>query len=218
MVLLPSGMSPQQQGFDLGFVLAGSQLVIPKALRQIRGSIVVGMVPMPTDHTAERLLVGPVRTIWVRAPMAFLRGVGGFHRVRLYAALCRCPSQLLRDMREIGSGQVGIHGTCLKAHGCHREVLIDDAGVRMSSKHLIDCRVDRLSHMTGKALAAGATGGRKCFDPLLFQAGPQLGLSSPFLSVSLLALAQFAMKAPVLLASRGREEIGDPHINADRRG
>ena len=50
------------------------------------------------------------------------------------------------------------------------------------------------------------------------EAGPQLGLATAFLSIALVALGEFAMKGSVLLSRRGREKVGDPHINAHARG
>ena len=65
-------MSPQEQGFDLALVFAGSQFCIPKAAGQIQGRIAVSMIAVLTDYTRERALVGPVGSIWVVTEMTLL--------------------------------------------------------------------------------------------------------------------------------------------------
>jgi hypothetical protein len=65
-------MSPQEQGFDLALVCAGSQCCIPKAAGQIQGCIVVSMIAVLTGHTRERALVGTVGPICVVAVMTLL--------------------------------------------------------------------------------------------------------------------------------------------------
>jgi len=65
--LLPSFMPLEEQGFDLGFALAGCQFVIPKAAGQIQSSIAVGVVPISTHHTAEGALVRSVGPINIMA-------------------------------------------------------------------------------------------------------------------------------------------------------
>jgi hypothetical protein len=46
--------------------------LIPKALRQIERGVVIGVIPMPTDHAVERLLVRSIGSIWIVATMALL--------------------------------------------------------------------------------------------------------------------------------------------------
>jgi hypothetical protein len=65
-------MSPQEQGFDLALVCAGSQCCIPKAASQIQSRIVVSMIAVLTDHTRERALVRSIGSIWIVATMALL--------------------------------------------------------------------------------------------------------------------------------------------------
>src|SRR5262249_27262370 len=69
--------------------------------------------------------------------------------------------------------------------------------------------VDRLSHRTAQTLAAGTAGGRKFLHTLLFQAGSRLRLAPALLPVTFLALSELVMKAAILFAGRGRNEIGN---------
>ena len=138
--------------------------------------------------------------------------------MRRHPPLGRGPSQLFRDMRQIGSMHIGIHRSCLEAHRGDREIFENDPRISMLLKHLINRPIDLLAHVPPKALPAGAAGGRELLHPLFLEAGPQLGLATAFLSIALVALGEFAMKGSVLLSRRGREKVGDPHINAHARG
>ena len=60
MLLLPLLMPAQQQGFDGFPVLAGAQLLVSQAALDVDGGVEIGMRAVATDHTAKRLLVGPV--------------------------------------------------------------------------------------------------------------------------------------------------------------
>ncbi len=131
-------MTSQQKCFDLLFLLAGRQFCISKATRQIDRGIVISVIAVAADTAAERLLIGSIRAVekWQRE-----------HSCEEYAALTGCarhsafgsrPSQLLRDMREMGSIQVGVHGSSFEAHGGHGKILINNPGISGALKHLID--------------------------------------------------------------------------------
>ena len=60
-------MSLQQQGFDRFPVLAGTQFIVSPAVLDVRCSVEIGMRAVATNHTAKRLLVGPVGSIWIVA-------------------------------------------------------------------------------------------------------------------------------------------------------
>src|SRR5260370_13235264 len=80
-------------------------------------------------------------------------------------------------MTELGRIQVGIHGACMKAHGGHREVLIDETSLRMCIEHLVDGSIDRLAHVPTEPLPRHAARRRKlCLrHPLFLKAGAQFG-------------------------------------------
>src|SRR5258708_29187182 len=218
MLLLPVLMPREKERFDLLFVLARRQFFVSKAAGQVDRSVVVGMLAVMTDDTPEASLVRPVRSIRIVAMGAFLRGVGCLHAMRRHAALGRRPNELLWDMPKLRCRQVGVHRPRFETHGDNRKILVNDVGLRMRCKHLIDRAIDRLLHMTAQTLAAGAAGRRNLGASLLFEAGPQFRLPTPFLSIALLPLPQFAMNTPIVLTSRGGEEIGhaDVHPNNGR--
>ena len=60
-------MSLHEQGFDGFPVLAGTQFAISPAVLNVDRCVEIGMCAMTTDHTAKRLLVGPVRSIHIVA-------------------------------------------------------------------------------------------------------------------------------------------------------
>src|SRR5260370_34910872 len=69
-------MSPQQQGFDFLPLLAGAQFSVSPAMLDVDRRVEIGMRAVATDHTAKRLLVGPVRTVYIMPDTALLRGIG----------------------------------------------------------------------------------------------------------------------------------------------
>jgi len=56
-------MSSQQECFDLLFLLAGRQFCISIATREIDRGIVISVIAVATDPTAERLLIGSIRAV-----------------------------------------------------------------------------------------------------------------------------------------------------------
>jgi hypothetical protein len=128
------------------------------------------------------------------------------------------PGNLFWDVREVRSVQVGIHGFRLKAHGGHGEVFVNDASMGMILQHQIDCPVDLLLHMPAEALAACAARRGELPHTLLFEGGSQLRLATTFLAIAPMTLRQLAMKAAILFACTGRNEIGDADIHTDFRG
>ncbi len=77
------------------------------------------------------------------------------------------PGDLPGDVRQVGSIQVGIHGTRFVLHGGNRQVLIGELRALMLSKALVDRAVDRLPHMAGETLPARR---RELLDPFFLQA------------------------------------------------
>src|SRR6266536_1467116 len=75
VVCLPVVMALQEQRFDGCPVLAGTQLLIIPAVRQVGRCIQIGMRLLPTDDTTKRLLVGAIGSIWIVTHMALLRGI-----------------------------------------------------------------------------------------------------------------------------------------------
>jgi len=53
-------MSPQEQGFDRFPVFAGAQFLVCQAVLDVDRCVEIGVRALATDHTAKRLLVGPV--------------------------------------------------------------------------------------------------------------------------------------------------------------
>ncbi len=211
-------MSLQQQGFDRFPVLAGTQFAISPAVLDVRCSIEIGVRAVTTDHTAKRLLVGPVGSIWIVAHTALLRGVGAPDPDCCSASFDGIPGYLLGDVRQVGGVQISIHGAHFVLHRGHGEVFIGDLRVRVLSKALVDCSVDFLAHMAGQALSRAAARGGKLLDAFLLQALAQLRLTSPLLPVALLSLSEFAVKGAIVLAGTGRDEVRNPDVYADHRG
>src|SRR6266702_597330 len=112
---------------------------------------------IPTDLTAKRLLVWSVGSIGIMTHTTLLRRIGAFHFGCLYASFGRIPGDLFRNMREVRSTYVGIHGAGLVLHRGNREVFIGDLCVRMLVKTLIDRSIDLLAHMADEAFPALAT-------------------------------------------------------------
>src|SRR5712692_11322494 len=97
-------------------------------------------------------------------------------------------------MPKVGGTHVRIHRPCLELHRRYRKLLIGKLGIRVLGKTLVHCPVDLLTHMAGKPLPAPATGGRQLLDSLLFETLAELGLAAALFPVTLLPLAEFAVK------------------------
>ena len=69
-------MSLHEQGFDCLPLLAGAQFSVSPAMLDVDRRVQIGMRAVPTDHTAKRLLVGPVGSVYIMAHAALLRGIG----------------------------------------------------------------------------------------------------------------------------------------------
>ena len=81
------------------------------------------------------------------------------------------PGNLFRDVSQIGSVHVGVHGACFEAHGGDREILVDDASVGVIRDHLVDCPIDLLAHMAAETLTTRTARGRELFHALLLETG-----------------------------------------------
>jgi len=178
----------------------------------------IGMRAVATDHTAKRLLVGPVRTVDIVTDTALLRGIGASDPDGGDSSFGGIPGDLLGDVRQVGGVQVGVHGTCLVLHRGDRQVFVGELATLVLFKALVDRPVNRLPHVAGEPLPALAARGGELFDPFLLQAPAQLRLAPPLLAVALLPLAQFAVKGAVVLAVAGRDEVRNPDIHANHRG
>src|SRR5260370_6914967 len=75
-----------------------------------------------TDHTAKRLLIGPVSSVWIVAHAALLRGICALDSDRRYASLSGIPGNLPGDVRQVGGVEIGVHGGRLVLHGGHRNL------------------------------------------------------------------------------------------------
>src|SRR5260370_4422176 len=184
----------------------------------VDGSIDIGMRAVTTDHTAKRLLVGPVGSVYIMTHAALLGGIGTLDFGCSYLELGSIPGDVLGDVCEIGGVQVGVHGTRLVLHGGDRQVFVGELAALVLLKALVHRPVDRLPYVAGEPLSALAARGGEFFHPFLLQALAQLRLAPPFLPVALLPLPQFAMKGAVVLPVAGGQEVGDAHVYADHRG
>src|SRR5258708_950146 len=202
------------------FGLAGSQGVIPPARGQGQGRLVVGMVLVPTHHTAEGLLIRPIGAGNKVAAGTLLRAVSRIDRVRGHSPFGRRPRQLVWEMAQLGGIQVGVHGACMKAHGGHREVLVHDTSIWMRREHLVDGSIDLLTHVPTKPLPRCAARRRElCLrDSLLLKAGAQFGFVAALVPISAVCAGQSAMERPVALTRRGRHEIHNADIHPHHRG
>jgi len=218
MLLLPLLMPFHQQGFDLPLVPARCQFLVSKSTSQIVRGVVVGMIAIPTDDTGEGLLVRSIGPIHVVAAHTLLRGVGSLDRMSCSATFGGGPADLFWDVCQVRGVQIGVHRSCLEAHRRDREVLVDETSVRMLRQHLIHSLVDGLSHMTSQPLPGRTTGRGQLLCALFLEACSELRFATALLPVTLLALPQGAVKAPVMLAGRGGQKVGDAYIHADRWG
>src|SRR5258708_17262252 len=134
-----------------------------------------------------------------------------------HPSLCRRPDKLLGNVSKLRCVQVGVHSSCLEAHGGNREIFINDMRIRMITKHEIHCSVNFLLDTAAQALAAGTAGGRKLLrrHALLFQASPKLCLPSAFFPISSVANAELTMHGAVLLPSAGSEKVRYAYIYAN---
>ena len=85
------------------------------------------------------------------------------------------------------------------------------------SKALIHRVVDLLPDMTDQSPSATTAGGWQLLAPFLLQARSQFGFASAFGSIPLVTRTQVFMERAIVLASAGRDEIGDAHIDANHR-
>ena len=131
------------------------------------------------------------------AAAALLRGVRGFDSVRRHPTLGCGPSNLFGDVRQVGSIEVSIHGASFKAHGGHREILVNDAGVWVVCDHQVDRPVDLLPHMATEALATGTARRGKLGDPLFLETGPQFGLPPALFPIAFLTAGELTMKTAI---------------------
>jgi len=176
------------------------------------------MRAVPTDHTAKRLLVGSIGSVYIITHIASLRGIRTLDSDGGDASFGGIPGELLGEVCQVGGVQIGVHGTRLELHGGHGELFVGELAALVLLKALVDRAVDLLAHMASQALPALAAGGGELFDPFLFEACPQFGLAPPLLAVALLPLSEFAMKGAVVLPFAGGQEVGDAHVHADHRG
>src|SRR5450755_1247061 len=82
----------------------------------------------------------------------------------------------------------------------------------------IHCTINLLTHMPCKTPPAFTASRRKLLHTLLFKTRSQFGFAAALLPVTLLSLAQLAMKSSVVLAVARREKVGNAHIDTDHRG
>ena len=115
--------------------------------------IEIGVRAVPTDHTAKRLLVGPVGFVCIVTHAALLGGIGAPDPDCCSASFGGIPGYLLGDVGQVGGVQIGIHGARFVLHRGDGEVFIGDLRVRVLSKALVDRAVDLLAHMAGEALS-----------------------------------------------------------------
>ena len=163
-------MSPQQQGFDFLPLLAGAQFSVSPAMLDVDRRVEIGMRAVATDHTAKRLLVGPVRTVYIMADTALLRGIGASDPDGGDSSFGGIPGELFGNVRQVGGVQISIHGTRLVLHRGHGEVFVGELVALVLGKALVDRPVNRLPHVAGEALSCAAARGGKLLDPFLLQA------------------------------------------------
>src|SRR5258708_6884181 len=180
----------------------------------VDGSIDIGMRAVTTDHTAKRLLVGPVGSVYIMTHAALLGGIGALDFDCSYTSLGSIPGDLLGDVCEIGGVQVGVHGMRLVLHRGDRQVFVGELAALVLLKALVHRPVNRLPYVGGEPLSALAARGGEFFHPFLLQARAQLRLASPFLPIALLPLPQFAVKGAVVLAVACRQDVCDAHVPA----
>ncbi len=97
-------------------------------------------------------------------------------------------------------------------------MFIGKVGQRVFIQTLIDRTIDLLTHVSCQALSTPAAGGGELFYALLFEARPQFGFAAALLSITLVAVSQFAAKGAVVLAVARGQKVGDTHVYPDHRG
>src|SRR5215469_15289310 len=143
-------MSSQQQGFDGFPLLAGAQFLVSPAMLDVDRRIEISVRAVATDHTAKRLLVGPVGAVYIMTAAALLRGVGAPDPDCGDASFGGTPGYLFGNVRQVGGVQVRVHGTRLVLHRGDRQVFVGELAALMLGKALVDRAVDRLPHVSGE--------------------------------------------------------------------
>ena len=123
----------------------------------------IGMRAVPTDHTAKRLLVGPVGSVYIMAHTALLGGIGAPDSDGGYASFGGIPGYLLGDVRQVGGVQIRIHGTRLELHRGDRQVFIGELVALVLGKALVNRAVDLLAHVPGETLSCCGCSWREAF-------------------------------------------------------
>src|SRR5258708_32712481 len=119
-------MTLHEQGFHSLPILARLQFEIPYPPLDIRGSVQVSMSLEATDHATKGLLIRAVRPVGIMAVLALLGGIGARDSGGLYSSLGSVPFNLLVDVGEVRSTQVGIHRSCLVLHLGNGQLLIGE--------------------------------------------------------------------------------------------
>ena len=136
----------------------------------------IGVRAVAADHTAKRLLVGPLLPMCIIAHTARLGGISASDSDCGDTPFGGIPGKLLRDVGQVGSVQIGVHGSGLVLHRGDRQVFVGELCALVLSKAL----VDRLPHVPGEPLPALAARGGEVFEPFLFEACRSLALRRRF--------------------------------------
>src|SRR5260370_16894077 len=169
------------------------------------------MVGVPADPAAKRLLCGTVLAGDVVTALALLRTVGTLDLAGTHAPFGRAPHQLLWDVSQVGSVEIGIHTSGLEPHPRDMQVLISKLGIWIIGIELVHGTINLLPDMARQLLVAG---GRQALEAFLLEAGPQLGLAATLGAVPFVARGKLAMERPILLPTRAAYEIVAPHVNS----
>ena len=105
------------------------------------------MRAIATDHTAKRLLVRSIRSVYIITHAAFLRGISALDSGCLYSSFGGSPGNLLGYVRQMRRTQIGIHGTRLVLHRGNRKLFVGKLRVEMFGKALVDRAIDLLTDM-----------------------------------------------------------------------
>jgi hypothetical protein len=112
----------------------------------------IGVRAVAADHTAKRLLVGPLLPMCIIAHTARLGGISASDSDCGDTPFGGIPGKLLRDVGQVGSVQIGVHGSGLVLHRGDRQVFVGELRALVLSKALVDRAVDRLPHVPGEPL------------------------------------------------------------------